>query len=52
MGIKSLFQVAAMIATMALLDGQFTKILKRVEIVKIHLLNSSKGSTWGSAMTP
>ena len=52
MGVKSLIQIVAMTVTLVILDGQFPKILKRVQIAKIHLLNASKGSTWGKAMLP
>lgn len=52
MGIKSLIQVIAMISTIALLNGQLPKILKRVQIAKIPLIEVSKGSTWGRAMIP
>jgi hypothetical protein len=52
MGIKLLIQIVAMTVTMVLLDGQFPKFLKRFQIAKIHLLNASKGSTWGKAMLP
>ena len=52
MGVKSLIQIVAMTVTLFFLDGQFLKILKRVQIAKIDLLNASKGSTWGKAMLP
>jgi hypothetical protein len=52
MGIKSLVQVVIMIAMMAFMNGQLPAIHKQVQIAKIFLLNSSKGSTWGRVMIP
>ncbi len=52
MGFKSLIQVVALIVMMTFMTGHLPDILKRVQIAKIHLLNASKGSTWGKAMMP
>ena len=52
MGVKSLVQVVAMIATMLFINGQLLDIVKRVQIAKIHLIKASKGSSWGIAMLP
>jgi hypothetical protein len=52
MGIKSLVQVVAMIATIAFMNGHLPDILKRVNLAKIHLIKASKASTWGKAMIP
>ena len=52
MSLKTLIQIVAIIATMALLNGHLPDILIRVQIAKIHLIKASKGSSWGHAMIP
>ena len=52
MGIKSLVQVVAIIAMIVFMNGQLPEILKQVLIAKVHLIEASKGFTWGRAMIP
>lgn len=50
MGLKSLIQVAAILAVLAASSGKLPTILKTVRVAQLHLLKDSQASHWGQAM--
>ena len=50
MGLKSLIQVAAVLAVLAVSSGKLPTILKTLRIAQLHLIKDSQASNWGQAM--
>jgi len=50
MGIRKLIQVAAVLAVLATSTGQLPRILDKVRVAQLHLIQDSQASKWGHAM--
>ncbi len=50
MELKSLIQIAAILAVLAVSSGKLPTILKSVRVAQLHLLKDSQASKWGRLM--
>jgi hypothetical protein len=52
MGLKSLIQLATILAFLAVSSGKLPAILQSVRVAQLHLLKDSQASKWGQALLP
>ncbi len=50
MRLTQLIQLAAFLAVLAVSTGRLPQILRQVQIAKLHLIQESKASKWGTPM--